>query len=407
MSSGTLPTGSKTVRMHHFDILRAVLVLQVLPFHVAVMYAHGGEFPLASPNKDWIVTVFSRATGIFTMTGFFLISAFISVLYLKKRDAGKWMRMRAIRLGIPFLTGLAILGPLTVFGTSLAASQGNLMALNWANGRWPQDLWDAKTQWVGHLWFLPTLLIYTLVVWRLSHAGTLRSALDAIAGRLLALPGPMSAWAIVLVLAGGWRVASSGFIWSMDRLFGLNFPLALVIDLGNWLLYLPPFVLGLTLAHSEALREWLFRLSLPRIIATAIGVAVLVVVHEPEWLVGAGLHRFLKGATAVAIVLLIIGWTQGRVGQAPGWAKYATRHAYSVYLFHYPIIVWLGLAFLYVEWLPIIEFLSIAFIAMGLSLALAEWTARSALLSLLFQGELERFKRRRDNRSGEDGRYYQ
>jgi|GEM_PF-2846649 len=309
-------------RLHHIDMLRALLMLQVLPFHVASIYAGNGDFIVSSSDTSWLVTVISRAVGIFSMTGFFLISGLLTTLYLKRRDAGQWMRMRLQRLGIPFVFGLFLLSPLSLIGASWAAAQGSTTAIAWGmTGDLRSDMLGAGRNWIGHLWFLPTLLIYSAAVWWLARRGLLSAVLDRVAAHLRYFPGQFLPYLIVLLWLGVFRVAASMLVWTCRHVLGIEVPTLIVIDIGNWLVYLAPFLLGLTIGHDPKLQQKLFIVSWLRILLVSSGLVFLILLSEPGDLLPRAAYRFVWGATAGLTVLLIVAWSARLVKDGSRWTS--------------------------------------------------------------------------------------
>ncbi len=103
-----------TAREHHWDSLRAFLMLLGIPYHAAMVYHSRILWDVQSPDKSELLTFVSGVLVSFRMPAFFIVAGYFAAMMLEKRPAAEWLQGRLIRLGIPFLTGLVLLAPLQV-----------------------------------------------------------------------------------------------------------------------------------------------------------------------------------------------------------------------------------------------------------------------------------------------------
>lgn len=84
-------------------------------------------------------------------------------MVIGKKGKMRWLRQRFLRLGVPFIVAVLLLGPLQLFLLQLAGV---------AKGEIPADrlleslpgLLRPSEQWIMHLWFLPALIVYSILL---------------------------------------------------------------------------------------------------------------------------------------------------------------------------------------------------------------------------------------------------
>ena len=374
-------------RLHHLDALRALLMLQILPFHAGSIYAVVPEWLVISHERSLLVTSIIGWFGIFSMTGFFIISSWLTVNYLKRRDAGQWAKMRLERIGIPLIVCVLTISPLAMIAGSLAARLGTVTAESWGyTGDISDDLLTAGRHWIGHLWFLVTILVYTGLVLLLTRGDRLNRLLTVSTRFIETHSTPLRTWLLVLAFGAAWRAGTLLIFFTLRHGFGIETPFLAVIDIKNWLIYIPPFALGLMMGFSPVLREHLLKLSWPRIIFTAATACFLVYYPPADDAAGKLIRAVIRGSCAFAMCFVAIALVERYFTREHGWAKFVSRHSYSVYLVHYPIVAFLGVAFMLIAWPPIIEFSIITAIAFAISFAIAILISRTAILRFLYNG---------------------
>jgi peptidoglycan/LPS O-acetylase OafA/YrhL len=132
-------------RWHYLDVSRSALFFLGIVLHAAVLCAERDS------SYDNVFTVIHS----FRMEAFFLIAGFFSAQSLARLSSGDFLKRRMIRLGVPFLFCAAVLD--TIANCSSHRSwldfSAEFTATYWATGEWLQ-----------HLWFLPTLMVYTILL---------------------------------------------------------------------------------------------------------------------------------------------------------------------------------------------------------------------------------------------------
>src|ERR1700761_9693925 len=111
--------------------LRAVVILVVLAFHAVLAYVQfipaeratafnqppylWRAFPIADPNRWFGFDLFCAWQDVYLMAMMFLLSGlFVWPSLMRKSDWG-YLRDRLLRLGLPYVFGIAILIPAAVY----------------------------------------------------------------------------------------------------------------------------------------------------------------------------------------------------------------------------------------------------------------------------------------------------
>jgi len=228
---------------HEFyvDRLRSVMVALVILHHTAITYgAIGGWFwrevePSGSPSGI-LLMLFCTTNQAYFMGFFFLLAGYFTPASLERKGYARFIGDRFLRLGLPLLAFVLILGPLTSGIVSLA--QGD--------GFWPaiRSIWQHKQIINGPLWFAQALLIFSL----------LYSAWRAIFGPLLIRsdlsprPLPDQRWWLMGALGvAATALAIRQFVPVSQNVFGLQ--------LGYFASYIFLFAAGIAAWRYDWLRQ--------------------------------------------------------------------------------------------------------------------------------------------------------
>jgi glucan biosynthesis protein C len=361
-------------RLVFIDNIRVLLTIQVLLFHLMIIYAGTGSWIYEEGREDfltgalgaWFVTV-SQA---FFMGLFLLISAYFVPGAYDRKGPGRFLKDRLIRLGIPLAVYSWLLRPLLVY-IYLRSTQG--LQMSWWRYYSGEYFKTNALLGPGPLWFVETLLIFTLlyVVWRLL-TGRVRAGPVAEAR----FPGNLAValFALLLGLAGFlvrlWRPVEWAFVP-----LNLQFPF--------FAQYIALFILGLVAYR----RNWLA--SLPEVAGRLwLGIGILMIfLFWPLALAGdmaTSLEPFLGGwhwqALAYALweSFLCLGMCIGLVYAFRRYwkgrgrlARILSRDAYAAYLVHGPVITMVALAARDVVLYPLAKFGLASLVAVPLCFGLS------------------------------------
>jgi peptidoglycan/LPS O-acetylase OafA/YrhL len=361
-----IPGASTPSRNIPLGYLRAFITALVVVHHAFLAYHPFAPPPPRSLGGSLIWTAFpivdtQRAPGVELVIGFndtyfmslmFLLAGVFGWSSLTRRGAASYIRERARRLGIPFIFGAAILGPLAYYPTWLQT--GGVAGPFWtqwvALGIWP----------AGPVWFLWVLLAFSIIaaalftVW--PRTGEI---LRSITGRFG--PRPI-AWfaALVLVSAMAYVPMALAFTpeyWSMAGPFS--------VQTSRVLHYAVYFAAGLGLGAvgtdrglldpaGKLARRWPLWLG-ASITAFIFAIAMLLIILSTFKTGGPSTRLLVIGN--MAFVLSCASSSLALVALFLRLARRSARlrdslsaNAYGIYILHYVCVSWLQYALLGVNW---------------------------------------------------------
>jgi glucan biosynthesis protein C len=146
--------GSKMLRYHNLDFLRAFAMMMGLVMHAPLLFwqpdfAKVFGIENIAPAEEWI-NIIGRYINNWRMPLFFLLSGFFSVLIIKRKGTSQFIRDRLIRVGLTCL----------VFSSLYDIADGSF---------------DFTTH---HLWFLYELMIFVFCFSFLYRVQTIKDLLD-------------------------------------------------------------------------------------------------------------------------------------------------------------------------------------------------------------------------------------
>jgi peptidoglycan/LPS O-acetylase OafA/YrhL len=358
--------------------LRAVVIVFVLAVHAFLAYLGSAEpsafdkppylwraIPIVDDHRWLGFDIFCGWQDICLMVLLFFLSALFTWPSLARKGTGKYLVDRLLRLGIPYLFGVLVLMPLSIYAVyrttardpGLAGYVHHLLAL---------PFWDN-----GPMWFLWQLLALTIIAAALHQfAPRWIESLGVLSAKLGARPGiyflVLSAAAVLAYVP--LALAFGPMAWA-DR-----GPLS--IQFSRPLIYLVFYMAGLGVGAS-GIEQGLVASdgALARGWARWLAGALLSYV---VWLGLMGLslktHPVpLALQTAIAVVFAITAASGCLAALALG-LKFAgsysrvldglAKNAFGLYLVHYPFAVWLQFALLGVAMFAFAK----AMIVLGLSL---------------------------------------
>ncbi|OYW87583.1 MAG: hypothetical protein B7Z20_04780 [Sphingobium sp. 32-64-5] len=364
-------------REHHWDVLRAALMLLGVPYHVFMSYRAGQTWIVTSGEGGALYTWLAEIIHLFRMPVFFIVAGYFAALLLARRDAGDWLKGRMTRLGIPFLTCLLLLNPLMNFACELSVFVN-------AQDSWASFAHNSRTSggyWVRHLWFIIVLLYFC--------------AASACAVRIFPslkqarLPRRVDGWLarhflpvllLVAIVVGLWEAVAVELFY-MGGL-ATNIPQQ-ILRLDEVIQYAPWFLIGLLVQRAPALRGSLYRLSLPvALIAAAATLASLLGMGRLGPMEG----RFIATIAAVGIAQLTIAACKNFADRPHPLVDRMVDASFVIYLFHMPIIIGLVLVGKSVPLALDAKVMLILLASLAISWGAWEGVRRSRLLLFLFDG---------------------
>jgi peptidoglycan/LPS O-acetylase OafA/YrhL len=351
-----LDVGVAGGRRFELDWLRAFVVLGLIPYHAAVVFALGPGDYVKSTQRALGFDLAATVVSFFGMPLLFLVSGAATWFALGRRSPGRYVAERVGRLAIPFVVGVFALVPIQLYFGRRATPGYDLS--------YPQFYWGFLVDWAhitehsvfglgfqywGHLWFLLYLLavsVFLLPLLEALRGAWARHVIAWLASRCrgifgLALLG--APFAVVLVTLRGpiGPLPVADYISIYSGAAGL-------------VLFAAAFVVGYVLFADARFPETLVRARVPSLLLAL----VLLALHEIALaILGQRLTGTSWGAFAILAVrgyitwfglVAILGFARRYLAVDTAALRYLNEAAFPIYVLHMPILT--ALAFYIVRW---------------------------------------------------------
>jgi len=357
-------------RRHDIDALRILAFGLLILYHVGMLYvapvadwgfhlksvhlAEWLEFPMLFVNR-W------RMELIFLISG---LAVHFMHLQRLRDGALKLAWVRSVRLLLPLLFGMLVVIPVQPYVEGLSHQKvapgfGVFVLHYWSLSPWPEGAFAGSRYGLtwNHLWYLPYLWVYTIVLLGLlpaleSRTGKrLRAACLRLRGAgLLWLPG-LPLFAAAMLLRG-------------------NFPMthALVGDWYAHALYASVFFYGYLIGVDAGMWAELARLRRTALLLALVSFTVYLFLDkfagdllrdrpiDPDILTVAGwLITWLRYWYGWLAIVAILGWGHVLLNRPFRWLPYARQALYPWYILHQSLLLWLAWVLMPLQLGPVIE----------------------------------------------------
>lgn len=308
-------------RLAGLDAARGIMMLLGIVLHSANVYmlkpwrVHDAASSIAF---DYV----NAGIHAFRMEAFFWVAGFFAAMLIDRQVLSVYLKQRLQQLLVPLLATLCTLNVLEYFVVSSFPSAGA------AGG--------ASHHWIGHLWFLVDLVIFSLVLVPVMRKGSL---LQRCLNKLVSRARSALELLAVLALISAVPIVVSAL---SARVLGLNLSVEVfgLTSLGRLLTYAPYFVLGMVIHRSLELRR-LFGAVHPAWLIPGIALQAWLAINATEstpWIL---LQMTLSALSwlNVAAVLALMDRCFTRQTRLTAWLSDC---AYPIYLTHHLFVVALG-----------------------------------------------------------------
>ncbi|WP_263357999.1 acyltransferase family protein [Acidicapsa ligni] len=333
-------------RDFYIDRLRSVMTALVILHHTAITYGGPGgwfwrEIETSPTPSSTALTFFCATNQAYFMGFFFLLAGYFTPRSLERKGTAQFLLDRFLRLGLPLLAFILILGPLTA--AIVTAFEGH--------GFWPTIVYLRNHQRIinGPLWFAEALLIFSLIYCAWSAAVAKRRTTPQTPQRS---PRPVPAyswWLLAAVGTGVTALAIRQFVPTGENVFGLQ--------LGYFASYIVLFAVGIAAWRHDWLRQLRWRDAQPWLFITVIAWPFMPVgIVLARKLYGPGRSNFSGGFSWTAILYAfwepLIAWGiislwllvfREHMNKPSAIWDWLNRRAYAVYILHPPVLVTIGL----------------------------------------------------------------
>jgi len=376
----------KRTRLFFIDNLRILLTVIVVLHHLAIIYGASGDFPYKEARPDdlasIVLSLFTAVNAPYFMGFFFMISGYFAPGSYDRKGIGPFLKDRLLRLGVPVLFYIFVIHPLLSY--ALAVIVRGFVGSFW--GYYVRHVrgYSDYGLGVGPMWFIVVLLIFTIVygLWRRLAKPTANSPQSD--GKA---PGNVS---IAVFALGLGLVTWVVRIWyPIDRWVTI---LLMPIEIAHLPQYIILFVVGI-IAYR---RNWFVGIS-DAVGKLWLGIAIVCIVLLPILFVAGGVMEgkvdlFKGGVQWQAVVtafweaFLCLGMVVGllvlfrkRFNQQGTLAKAMSASAYTVYIIHQPVLIFLGLVLSGIRLPHLLKFALVAPVAVALCFLLSNYIRKLPL----------------------------
>lgn len=311
-------------RRTDLDLLRVIACFSIILAHAVLIFTSEPRYHIKNAEAlivaDWIY----EALRIGTIPLFFVLAGWGAVATLRRRSAGAFLRDRVVRLLLPLVAGILLIGPFIKYIERLHGrnlGMGGFRLVEPLHASIPTFL----TQYWGrlnlltwsHLWFLGYLFILSVALLPLLVYLARRTPLTEMQGRGLAF-APAPALALLVVVSGGYWPNLSN----------------LLQDWGSMVFYAGLVALGGWLAASPGL-ESRFRRDAPLFLALALLGYILMM-----WAGHTNLGRAAAGLCAWGAIGASFGYAGRRPPEMTPTLAWLSESTMAVYVLHHlPVLV--------------------------------------------------------------------
>lgn len=342
-------------RRHDLDWLRVLLFALLVPHHVAVGFVDWGVDIYRFVNNQLAgdgMTLFIYWSHSWRLPSLFLISG-IGTYFLTRRGIGlQFMAGRIGRLMVPAIFGFLVLNAFGGYAIAVMTDDPRRFTSFWLD--W---LTDPAPRQVGHLWFLFSLMLYTLLSWPLFALRTRLENLNL--SPVVLIAGLVSVSALAVAAVKPYAAALTGD--------GYQFAYYLILFAGG-------YMIG---ARHHAVLDWAARNAWV-LLATAIALfmakvtllAITLIADFPtgEALAAGGwvplglepqyatIFSVIEAATAWTWCIAALGLAAKFLNTSSPLLTKLNRAVFPLYILHFPITL-VGLALIaQISWPWWIEF---------------------------------------------------
>ena len=320
-------------RLFYLDRLRVFLTFLLLLHHTAIAYGASGSWIYVDAEQGTTVTnillsLFTAINQAFFMGLFFFLSGYFVPGSYERKGAMKFLKDRFIRLGIPLLFYLLIIGPLIHYFLQIK----HQMSLG---EFYRSQILTFHQFFIGPLWFVEALLIFN-IIYTLYKKIVIKSRETQRfpTNRTLLITAILLgivAFAIRLIYPVGTEILGLQFGYFPSYI--LLFYIGTVAYWNNWLEKITPAVLKVW--------KWITFITIP---VFPIGLILTGALNGPlkvngGWNSQAMLYAFWEPFVCIGISLLLLSHFKKKYNQMPIFFKWLSENAFTVYILHPPIIV--------------------------------------------------------------------
>jgi glucan biosynthesis protein C len=366
-------------RLFYVDNLRILLIILVVLHHLAITYGAPGYWPYREGRPDMfaaiVFTLFVAVNQAFFMGFFYMISGYFVPGSYDRKGPRAFLGDRLLRLGIPVLFYIIVIDPVLVYALAVNVKgfEGSFREFL------ARYLENYSSLGVGPLWFIELLLIFNIayMLWRRLAKPAQRTSKSG-----AKMPGNRAVAIFALILG---LVTFTVRIW-LPRGWVFE-PLSLQFP--DFPQYISLFAIGVIASRrnwfqkvSEEMGRFWLKISvilvglLPVMIMSGRGnIAPFFGGIHWQSLVAALWEQFF----CMGIIICLLVWFRKRFNRQGSLAKAMSASAYTVFIIHSPVLIFLGLALRGVGLYPLVKFALLAPVAVSFCFLAANYIRKLPL----------------------------
>ncbi|HVV74019.1 MAG TPA: acyltransferase [Verrucomicrobiae bacterium] len=343
----THKTASESARVDFVDNLRWVMIVLVVSMHAAVTYSHlGSWYFMEDPKPTQSVLVIFAAYQMFLQAFFmgllFLLAGYFVPPAFDRKGAVKFLRDRAVRLGVPSLLYMVFIQPAIVYWLLRDFADRSRPPLTRAF--LPYLITGQFLGGSGPMWFALALLGFCLVY---AVVRALRGVTP-----VAYQEGPLPSNVQVAALA--FAIGFCTFLVRIGQPMGTNI-------LNMQLCFFSQYVALFTAGVYARRRNWLLRFPFARGLrwfwaaltagtgAWLVLILAVLKTHTEDKLSGGLTWQsaalcFWESFFCVGVCLGLLVWFRERFNHRGTVARWLSDNSFAVYVFHPPILIAITLA---------------------------------------------------------------
>ena len=342
----TVRSAGPPSRLPFIDNLRWVMIVLVVSMHAAVTYSHlGGWYYKEDPAPAPLLTLGFATYQVFLQAFFmgflFLLAGYFVPGAYDRKGLGRFLRDRAVRLGIPALIYMLAIQPLNVYWL--------LRGYYHITTPFPEAYWHDLSSFSfvgqsGPMWFTVALLIFCLfyglarLTW---HGQPVNTPPAPLFGHVhvigLGLLMGLCTFLVRIVQPMGTNILNMQLCYFSDYI--LLFSVGLLAWRRNWLLRIP-YAFGIkwfTLALTVGVAGW-FAIAIP--VSQAHALAQLS--GGVTWQSAA--FSLWESFFCLGVCLGLTVWFREKFNQPGRLTQWLSDNCFAVYMFHAPVLISITLA---------------------------------------------------------------
>jgi hypothetical protein len=365
-------------RLLFIDNIRWTMIVLVLSMHASDTYSPFGNWYYVdrrpvSFGTELFFGIYQSFLQAFFMALLFFVAGYFSAGSFDRKGFARFARDRFMRLGVPTLLYMLVIGPLTQYFLSRTWGKGGFAhqwLLHLRDGEWLSE--------TGPMWFAAALLVFS-IIYGLARCTGWRE-------RSLALRGDVSggAWvaAFVLVMAASTflvRIAVPEDATVLNMHPG-DFPQYVLMFAAGAYGYRGRWITGLPEPFCIRLGVLLLALSLPLLVVlAAVALQGDTALYNGGLNAASGGRCLWEALVCVGMSLLLLALFRRHFDRQGPVARLFSDNAFGIYFIHPPVLI-AGAMLLHPLTLPAIPKMMLLTVVAGAGSLAASWILRKSPL---------------------------